>query len=176
MEDQLSFQIESSSSSKVKNQQEIKRVKQLKKSAQRSERLDKTKKQVQQQEQLNISKQAIKKASLEQWVSELLTGPKKELKLKALSLEKEVDREKQLSESISLREDSLRIPLQKEEQLFENLISVKTVAEGLGVAPKTVHNWVYLRKIPYVKVGLKVLFRPKSLKAWLNRKEVKSWL
>ena len=58
---------------------------------------------------------------------------------------------------------------------FENLISVKTVAERLGLAPKTIHNWVYLRKIPYVKCGHKVMFRPKSLKAWLNRKEIKSW-
>ncbi len=59
----------------------------------------------------------------------------------------------------------------KTEQLFDNLVSVKTVAEMLGVAPKTIHNWVYLRKIPYVKCGQKVMFRPKSLKAWLNRKE-----
>ena len=59
----------------------------------------------------------------------------------------------------------------KTEQLFDNLISVKTVAEMLGVAPKTIHNWVYLRKIPYVKCGHKVMFRSKSLKAWLNRKE-----
>ena len=58
---------------------------------------------------------------------------------------------------------------------FDNLISVKTVAERLGLAPKTIHNWVYLRKIPYVKCGHKVMFRPKSLKAWLNRKEIKSW-
>ena len=59
--------------------------------------------------------------------------------------------------------------------LFDNLISVKTVAERLGLAPKTIHNWVYLRKIPYVKCGQKVMFRPKSLKAWLNQKEIKSW-
>ena len=39
---------------------------------------------------------------------------------------------------------------------FDNLISVKTVAERLGLAPKTIHNWVYLRKIPYVKCGNKV--------------------
>ena len=175
MEKQLSFQIESGSSSKIENQQEIKRAKQLKKSAQKRKRFGKTKKRVQ-QDQLNISNQAFKKTSLEQWVSELLTGPKKELKLKALSLEKEVDREKKLSEASSLREDSLKIQSSQKDQLFENLINVKTVAEGLGVAPKTVHNWVYLRRIPYVKVGLKVLFRPKSLKAWLNRKEVKSWL
>ena len=67
---------------------------------------------------------------------------------------------------------SLELPnTPKTEQLFDNLISVKTVAEMLGVAPKTIHNWVYLRKIPYVKYSHKVMFRPKSLKAWLNRKE-----
>ena len=55
----------------------------------------------------------------------------------------------------------------KTELLFDNLVSVKTVAEMLGVAPKTIHNWVYLRKIPYVKCGHRVMFRPKSLKAWL---------
>lgn len=67
----------------------------------------------------------------------------------------------------------------KEELFFDNrinLVSVKTVAEMLGLAPKTIHNWVYLRKIPYVKCGQKVMFRQKSLKAWLNRKEIKSWL
>ena len=64
----------------------------------------------------------------------------------------------------------------KTEQLFDNLVSVKTVAELLGVAPKTIHNWVYLRKIPYVKCGRKVMFRSKSLKAWLTQKEIKPCL
>ena len=60
--------------------------------------------------------------------------------------------------------------------LFDNLINLETVSEILGVAPKTIHNWVYLRRIPFVKIGQKVMFRPKSLKLWLNRKEIKSWL
>ena len=60
--------------------------------------------------------------------------------------------------------------------LFDNLINLETVSEILGVAPKTIHNWVYLRKVPYVKVGQKVMFRPKSLESWLNRKEIKPWL
>ena len=59
---------------------------------------------------------------------------------------------------------------------FDNLINLETVSEVLGVAPKTIHNWVYLRKLPYIKVGRKVMFRPKSLENWLNRKEIKSWL
>ena len=60
--------------------------------------------------------------------------------------------------------------------LFDNLINVETTAEVLGVAPKTVRNWVSVRFIPYVKLGRRVMFRPKSLELWLNKKEYKSWL
>lgn len=62
------------------------------------------------------------------------------------------------------------------DSLFDNLINLETVSEILGVAPKTIHNWVYLHRIPYIKVGRKVMFRQESLKKWLNRKEIKSWL
>lgn len=77
--------------------------------------------------------------------------------------------------SLSKIKESVCGKKQPQAVFFDNLISVKTVAERLGLAPKTIHNWVYLRKIPYVKYGNKVMFRPKSLKAWLNRKEIKSW-
>ena len=112
--------------------------------------------------------------AIKQLLSEQLPSSKEEIKLEPLSLEEDT-REKQSSEANTLKENSLEQTSEKE-RLFDNLISVKTVAELLGVAPKTVHNWVYLRKIPYVKCGQKVLFRQRSLKAWLNRKEVKSWL
>ncbi|MDE0151102.1 MAG: helix-turn-helix domain-containing protein [Bdellovibrionales bacterium] len=72
--------------------------------------------------------------------------------------------------------DEIIISRSNTDPLFDNLISVKTVSEMLGIAPKTIHNWIYLRKIPYMKVGQRVMFRPKSLKAWLNRKEIKPWL
>ena len=77
--------------------------------------------------------------------------------------------------SLSKLEESACGSKEPQAVFFDNLISVKTVAERLGLAPKTIYNWVYLRKIPYVKFGNKVMFRPKSLKAWLNRKEIKSW-
>ena len=64
----------------------------------------------------------------------------------------------------------------KTDLLIENLINVETTAEVLGVAPKTIRNWVFIRFIPYVKIGGRVLFRPKSLELWLNQKENKSWL
>ena len=39
-----------------------------------------------------------------------------------------------------------------------NLIDVKTAGEICGVTPKTIHNWVSLRSIPYIKIGRKVMF------------------
>ena len=110
------------------------------------------------------------KAQEEQPVIKLLPKRKEDFRLKALSLEGVKAEDSPLTEALP------DVPSPKEEPLFENLISVKTVAEGLGIAPKTIHNRVSLRKIPYVKCGHKVMFRQKSLKAWLNRKEIKSWL
>ena len=57
--------------------------------------------------------------------------------------------------------------------LFDNLINVENVAEVLGVAPKTIRKWVSIRFIPFVRVGRRVMFRPKSIELWLNQKEVK---
>ena len=60
--------------------------------------------------------------------------------------------------------------------LFDKLIDVETTAEVLGVAPKTVRKWISIHYIPYVKIGRRVMFRPKSLELWLNQKENKPWL
>ena len=109
------------------------------------------------------------------YVSEQLQKAKQKTKLESLFLEEKTE-EKNLLRTNVLKENTPEVQPKEKELLFDNLISVKTVAEGLGVAPKTIHNWIYLRKIPYVKCGQKVMFRPKSLKAWLTRKEVKSWL
>ncbi|MCY4512245.1 MAG: helix-turn-helix domain-containing protein [Bdellovibrionales bacterium] len=56
---------------------------------------------------------------------------------------------------------------------IDNLIDVENVAEVLGVAPKTIRKWVCIRFIPFVRIGRRVMFRPKSIELWLNRKEEK---
>ena len=56
---------------------------------------------------------------------------------------------------------------------FDNLITVQELARLLGFAPKTIQNWISLRRIPYLKVGGKVFFRRESLEKWLKRKEIK---
>ena len=121
-------------------------------------------------EKINSPSLALQQKQFRPSVSQVLSTQIKEFKVKTSSLEKKTQ-EKLLSK-VSTSESHNP----KKELLFENLISVKTVAEMLGLAPKTIHNWVHLRKIPYVKCGQKVMFRSKSLKAWLNRKETKSWL
>ena len=98
------------------------------------------------------------------FISEKLQKEKQKIKLESLFSEERA-KEGIFSRTKVLKEDALEVQSKEKELLFDNLINVKTVAEWLGVAPKTIHNWVYLRKIPYVKVGQKVLFRPKSLKA-----------
>ena len=109
------------------------------------------------------------------FVSEQLQKIEQKIKLESLFSEERAEEGNLLRTNV-LKEDALEVQSKEKDLLFDNLINVKTVAEWLGVAPKTIHNWVYLRKIPYVKVGQKVLFRQRSLKAWLNRKEIKSWL
>ena len=121
-------------------------------------------------EKINSSSLVLQQKQFRPSVSQVLSTQEKELKVKTPSLENKTQ-ERLLSEVNTPESHN-----SKKELLFENLISVKTVAEMLGLAPKTIHNWVHLRKIPYVKCGQKVMFRPKSLKAWLNRKETKSWL
>ena len=62
------------------------------------------------------------------------------------------------------------------DEFFDNLITVETTAEALGVAPKTIRKWVAIRVIPFVRIGHRIMFRPKSLELWLTRKEEKPWL
>ena len=174
MEKQLSFKLENCSPGKAKNQQEVSKKKRPEDFIKRLKPFDKEKK-IQQENQPDKTIKTSEKNPLEQLIFELLPSLKKEHKLESLSLESKPG-EKKISEIIPLKENTPAVQSPEKELLFDNLITVKTVAEMLGVAPKTVHNWVSLRKVPFVKCGQKVMFRPKSLKAWLDRKEVKSWL
>ena len=104
-----------------------------------------------------------------QLVTQLLPKKEKETNLKTLSLEG-------VKAENTLKETSPDVHSPRKELLFENLVSVEIVAEVLGLAPKTIRNWVSARRIPFVRVGRKVMFRRRSFELWLNRKETKSWL
>jgi excisionase family DNA binding protein len=54
---------------------------------------------------------------------------------------------------------------------MENLIGPEEVAKALGVELATVYTWVTRRKIPFVKVGAALRFRPSALQDWIRRRE-----
>jgi excisionase family DNA binding protein len=54
---------------------------------------------------------------------------------------------------------------------MENLIASEEAAKALGVEVATVYSWVARRKIPFVKVGAALRFRPLALQAWLQQRE-----
>ena len=61
--------------------------------------------------------------------------------------------------------------------LFENrIVSVEELSRELGLAPKTIRNWVAKREIPFLRIGRRTMFRLASIEAWLQKKERKSWL
>jgi len=55
------------------------------------------------------------------------------------------------------------------------LVSVKELAETLGVRPTTIYQWVNQRKIPYVKLGKRILFKPKDINRWIEKNTVDAW-
>ena len=121
-----------------------------------------------------------------------LEKQKKAHKVKKTKNQAQVEKEKKVSlltqsnvKGLLLTKEQLKLKIagnvsrssgDKPVVFFDNLINVETTAEVLGVAPKTIRKWVSIRFIPYLKLGSRVMFRPKSLELWLNQKENKSWL
>lgn len=54
------------------------------------------------------------------------------------------------------------------------LLNARQVAEILGVTPWTVYDLAYKRRIPYVKLGVKMMrFDINEIKKFINRQTVK---
>ena len=52
------------------------------------------------------------------------------------------------------------------------LLTAKEAAEYLGVKKGTIYEWVFYRKIPFIKMGRLLRFRRESLEEWIKEKEV----
>lgn len=52
--------------------------------------------------------------------------------------------------------------------MSDRLLDYRTAAEYLGVRPKTLRKWVSGRRIPFVKVGRLVRFRPVDVERWVE--------
>ena len=55
----------------------------------------------------------------------------------------------------------------------KRFIGIKELAEYLDVAVSTIYNWVYMKKIPYVKMGNLVKFDLQEIDKWVDKKRVK---
>jgi excisionase family DNA binding protein len=55
---------------------------------------------------------------------------------------------------------------------MSELLNIEQFAAALGVRPATVRQWVWMRKIPYLKVGRCVRFKRETLERLIQRSEV----
>lgn len=55
--------------------------------------------------------------------------------------------------------------------LFENLLTYDQLSDLLRVSVKTLRDWVYKRKIPFLKVGKLIRFKRSEIELWITRKE-----
>lgn len=55
---------------------------------------------------------------------------------------------------------------------MENLINIKEAARLLGVSLYTLRNYVAWRRIPYIKIGRRVLFDVSDLAAYIASRKV----
>ena len=55
-----------------------------------------------------------------------------------------------------------------------NKLSVDEVAPELGISPFTVRRWVAERKIPFYRIGGRIVFDRKDVEAFLARSRVES--
>ena len=51
---------------------------------------------------------------------------------------------------------------------MQKLLNVKEVAEILGLEISTIYDWVYRRKIDYVKVGRLLKFNPEVVQKFIE--------
>lgn len=53
----------------------------------------------------------------------------------------------------------------------EKLWTVADVAEYLGVTERTVRTWQQSHRLPFLKIGGTVRFRPTDVRSWIDRFE-----
>lgn len=54
----------------------------------------------------------------------------------------------------------------------KRFLSIKEIAEYLGLKENTIYSWVSQRKIPYTKVGRLVKFDFKKIDEWIEKNSI----
>ena len=55
---------------------------------------------------------------------------------------------------------------------MSKLLSVTEFANVVGLSPKTIRQWVWMRRVPYLRVGRAIRFRQETVEEILRRGEV----
>jgi excisionase family DNA binding protein len=56
---------------------------------------------------------------------------------------------------------------------MEKLLTAKQVADLLEVQVSTVYDWVYRKRIPYVKLGRLIRFKKTELFRWVDSRQIR---
>lgn len=70
--------------------------------------------------------------------------------------------------------DALETPAISTTRTLEELLDVNRAAKVLGIRPKTLRHHVLRRRIDYVKIGGRVLFRPDTLWEFIERNTIRA--
>lgn len=57
---------------------------------------------------------------------------------------------------------------------MQKLLNIDQAAAFLNLRPKTLYSYICRRRIPFVKIGSRVLFNPEKLEAWVDHCSVDS--
>jgi len=57
--------------------------------------------------------------------------------------------------------------------MLKKYLNVKELSRLTGLKQSTIYQWVNQRKIPYIKLGKKVLFDPDKINKWIDENTVK---
>lgn len=52
---------------------------------------------------------------------------------------------------------------------MSKLLSVEEFAAALGLSPRTIRQWVWMRRIPFIRVGRAIRFRPETVNEIIDR-------
>lgn len=55
---------------------------------------------------------------------------------------------------------------------MSKLLNVAEFADVVGLSPKTIRQWVWTRRVPYIRIGRAIRFRPETAAEILKRGEV----
>jgi excisionase family DNA binding protein len=65
----------------------------------------------------------------------------------------------------------MEINCSKEINSTTGLMNVTKTAHYLGISVYTLYSWVFQKRIPFVKLGRKLMFDPKDIIDWVNEQK-----